>query len=124
MRSQRITASAVACLLVAVSGCATSQPKNQAALGRRLHRQGDIVYFMIDLGLAEEQRGERPLGRAKTWRQHWESSISLWRRSNHSEYEHYFMRRRKQIGLKDLATYEGKDDLTSRGSELRKLSGS
>jgi hypothetical protein len=74
---------------------------------------------MIDLGLVEEKKGERPPEGAKTWHQHWESSISLWRRSNHSKYEQYFMRRRKEIGLKDLASYEDKKDLTMRWSERR-----
>ena len=61
-----------------------------------------MMYDSIDLALKEELRGRHPSGGSKTWREYWEARIAAWRRYNNVDYENYFYRHRKELGLKDV----------------------
>jgi hypothetical protein len=56
----------------------------------------------IDTELAREKRGERPSASKQTWREYWQWRISLWRKERRKDYEQYLLRRRKEMGLKDV----------------------
>lgn len=67
-------------------------------------RVDDFIYYSIDSSLAEEARGQRPSGGRKdeSWREFWRESILAWRKDNNRKYEDYLLRRRKELGLRDL----------------------
>lgn len=62
----------------------------------------DYIYISINSALREEAQGRRPSGGCKTWNQYWKASISSWRRNNNPQYEKYFLKRRKEMDLRQL----------------------
>jgi hypothetical protein len=95
---------AIFLFLVLLAGCRSmpfhrSNPKTKTVT---TGRGGKMMRASIDSELAREKRGERPSAGKKTWREYWEWRISLWRRDKHKQYEQYLIRRRKEVGLKDV----------------------
>jgi hypothetical protein len=57
----------------------------------------------IDMQLEREKRADRPPSGKHSWREYWEWRISLWRKEKHGrDYDQYFARRRKELGLPEL----------------------
>lgn len=56
----------------------------------------------IDSALRAEKQGSKPPAGKSGWREYWDGCISAWNAYHRPDYEEYFRKRRKQLGLADF----------------------
>lgn len=56
----------------------------------------------IDGALRAEKQGSKPPASKPSWREYWEECISAWNAYHRPDYEEYFRKHRKQLGLTDF----------------------
>jgi TonB family protein len=56
----------------------------------------------INAALRAEKDGHPPPGRKSSWRKHWEECIAAWNAYHRTDYEEYFRKQRKALGLADI----------------------
>jgi TonB family protein len=56
----------------------------------------------IDAALRAEKDGRLPSGRKSSWREYWEECIVAWNAYHRPDYEEYFRKHRKALGLADI----------------------
>jgi hypothetical protein len=109
--SARTTFPVVLLALALLTGCSSgwfghSRGAKQSATAANRASSARALNWMqtsIDMELQREKGGQRPPSGKPSWRAYWDWRISLWHKEKHSkDYEQYFVRRRKELGLPQL----------------------